>query len=298
MPETTAETKKPHSPFTIKTLLVPFLTRPRVAQIVKWSVYTLLTINFIIYFRDDFLMYQASAPDDAPWWEFIEFFATTIDVASWLALVYIFELETYILPDEAFKGPLPVILKSIRGLCYLLIIYAAYGYTAATLDNYKTAEVPALTDLCMLADKGEFLQVSAIDFIEITSGNCTEISAGPPFHHISDDISVIDGPALDHVQKISLLDISNAFTWLIIILLIEFEVWLQATDRFGSRMLQLTRQIKTGLYGVLFLNAAIWLATSYPLYAYDQSLWIIGFWAIELNLAEWEQDRLKELSGA
>ena len=56
--------------------------------------------------------------------------------------------------------------------------------------------------------------------------------------------------------------------------------------------------IKTVFYGILFLNAAIWAMTSYPLYAYDQILWVVGFWAIELNLAEWEQDRLKELSEA
>jgi hypothetical protein len=42
----------------------------------------------------------------------------------------------------------------------------------------------------------------------------------------------------------------------------------------------------------------IWLYYGYYTYTIDAFLWIFGFWAIELNLAEWEQERLEELSGA
>jgi hypothetical protein len=40
----------------------------------------------------------------------------------------------------------------------------------------------------------------------------------------------------------------------------------------------------------------MWFFYGYALYTWDAFLWIFGFWAIELNLAEWEQERLKELS--
>jgi hypothetical protein len=42
----------------------------------------------------------------------------------------------------------------------------------------------------------------------------------------------------------------------------------------------------------------MWFFYGYALYTWDAFLWIFGFWAIELNLAEWEQERLKELSVA
>ena len=55
------------------------------------------------------------------------------------------------------------------------------------------------------------------------------------------------------------------------------------------------RILKTVLYGELIINAVIWGATGYPIYAWDAFLWIFGFWAIELNLAEWEKERIEEL---
>jgi hypothetical protein len=133
--ESTTKSSKSFSPFTIKALLLPLLTHPKAAQIIKWSVYTLLTINFLIYFYDDFMAYKAAMPVNPGLTDYIEFFATTIDVAAWLGLVYLFEFETYILPDEAFKGFLPKLLIILRVVCYSLIFSAAYGYTIATFGN-------------------------------------------------------------------------------------------------------------------------------------------------------------------
>ena len=298
MPETATKASSLNTPFTIKSMLVPLLTHPRVAQFVKWSVYTLLTVNFFFYFHDDFTVYKAAVANDAPWSEFFVSFATSIDVVAWLGLVFILELETYVLSEEDYKGKLPWVLRMFRVLCYLLIFYAAYGYTQNTLDNYATSEVVGLTDLCQVADQGQSLQLNVIEFVEITSGNCSTISAGPPYYRIDINVSLIDAPTLDHVQKLGWPDVSNALAWLVIVFLIELEVWLQEADRFGSRALKLTRQVKTGFYLVLLLNVVIWTATGYGLWAYDSLLWIVGFWAIELNLAEWEQERVQELSTA
>jgi len=298
MPEIATKTSSLISPFTIKSMLVPLLTHPRVAQFVKWSVYTLLTINFILYFYDDFMVYRASLANDAPWSDLFVTFATSIDVIAWLGLVFIFELETYALSEKAFEGKLPRVLLMLRALCYLLIFYAAYGYIVNTLDNYRTIEVAGLTDLCQVADQGQSLQLDVVEYVEITSGNCSNISAGPPHYRIDENVSLIDAPTLDHVQKLGWPDVSNSLAWLVVVFLIELEVWLQGTDRFGSRALKLTRQFKTGFYLVLLINVVIWAAYGYALYAYDSLLWIVGFWAIELNLAEWEQERVQELSAA
>ncbi len=84
---------------TNKSLLVPLLTRPRVAQFVKWTVYLALTINFGVYAYDDWMAYQRALAPGAPWSDIFEQFATTIDMAAWLGVVFLFELETYTLPD-------------------------------------------------------------------------------------------------------------------------------------------------------------------------------------------------------
>jgi hypothetical protein len=244
------------------------------------------------------MAYKAAMPLNPGLADYIEFFATTIDVAAWLGLVYLFEFETYILPDEAFKGFLPKLLIILRVACYSLIFSAAYGYTVATFGNYDTAKVEGVSDLCMLADQGQSLQLDVISYADITSENCRDISTGPPFHQIGDDTAIIDNKTLNHVQKMGWLDIANSFAWLSIVFLIELEIWLQATDRFGSRALKVARTVKTAFYGVLLFNVSVWAITAYALYAYDALLWIVGFWAIELNLAEWEQERTQELSEA
>ena len=296
MNDSATRTAGTRSSLTIKSMLAPFLAHPRTSQVIKWAVYSLLIINFLFYLYDDSMAFIAGAADDIPWAEAFEWFATSIDMVAWLGLVFIFELETYSLTDDAYEGGLGWILFALRAICYIAIIYAAYGYTVNTLDNYTTSEVPGIADLCQVADQDIWLQLDVIEYAEITSENCTELSAGPPFYRIDVGVALIDAPTLNHVQKLGWLDITNAYAWIIIVLLIELEVWLQAADRFGSRSLKVAHQVSTALYGVLFLNVLIWSFNGYALYAYDSLLWIVGFWAIELNLAEWERDRVQELS--
>ena len=235
---------------------------------------------------------------NALWFKVIEQFSTSIDMAAWLGLVFLFELETYALPDEAFKRGVTKTIHTARIICYLGIVYAAYGYTALTLDNYKVTELADLTEICQIADQGTALQLDVVAYTQITSENCGNISAGAPFYKISDDTSIIDGPTLDHVQKLGWVDVVNAFVWLIVVLLIEIEVRMHASDRFDSPALKLIRHSNTAFYGVLIVTAIIWLMTGYPVYVWDAFLWIFGFWAIELNLAEWQEEREGELVAA
>ena len=53
--------------------------------------------------------------------------------------------------------------------------------------------------------------------------------------------------------------------------------------------------IRDSFYLVLIGVMLVWLFTGYYLYSWDAFLWIFGFWAIELNLAEWEQEHKKAL---
>ena len=285
-------------PFTIKSLLVPLLMRPRVSQIVKWTVYLALIFNFGVYFYDDWMAYKSVLAPGAPWADTFEQFATTIDTIAWLGLVFLFELETYALPDEAFKGWVTKSIHVVRLACYVGIAYAAYGYTINTLDYYDYEEVSGLADLCQIADQDRSLQLDVVTYEPITAENCANLSAAPPYFKQVGELSVIDMPVLDHARKLGWVDIANAFVWLIVVFLIEIEIRMQAADRFGSSALKPVRVLKTIFYGVLIINAIIWLATGYQIYTWDAFLWIFGFWAIELNLAGWEHERTQELAAA
>ncbi len=282
--------------FTIKRIFMPLLARPGVVQTIKYIVYISLLVNFAIYIHDDYLAWQSSLPPGAALGQILSKFSTSIDMAAWVGLIFLFELETYALPDSAYTRWLVSLMRVGKVLCYAGVLYAAYGYTVEALENYKTQELPAVTDACQLADQGIAMQMDTIVYEEISSANCETISSDDKFYRIDNDISVIDESKLAHVQAMGWVDICNSFVWIFVVLLIEIEIWMQSKDRFGSEVLGVVRQLKTFLYIVLIANAIIWLATGYYIYSWDAFLWVFGFWVIELNLAEWERDRLEEIA--
>lgn len=295
---TAGTASKSSTAFTIKSLLIPLLPRPRAAQSLKYAVYMALVLNFGIYIHDDWMAYQSALTSDSAWTDVFEQFATTIDTAAWLGLVFLFELETYALPDEAFKRPVKTVLQTVRIICYLGIVYAVYGYTVNTLSYYDFVEVQGLADLCQIADQGRAFQLNAIAYAEVTSENCANLSVSGAYYQAAGEISVIDEATLDQVKMLGWVDVANAIVWLLVVFLIEAEVRMQEADRFDSRSLKAVGLSKTIFYVVLIGHAVIWATTGYPIYAWDAFLWIFGFWAIELNLAEWEQERMQQLAGA
>lgn len=280
----------------IKQVLLPLLAHPWVAFSLKWFVYGWLFINFLLYVQDDILAYHSSLPADASLADIILTFRTSIDVAAWLVLIVVFELETHALPDAAFTRWLDRVFTAIKGLCYTCIAYAAYGYFADTLDLYDLIPLGHIDDLCSVAGQGLFLQLDAADYSEISLASCAALNAGSEFFQIRGQTSIVSANELDSIRTMGWLDFGNAVVWIVVVILIDVEVHLQNADKFGSKRLSYARLFKMLGYGFLIGACLMWFFYGYALYTWDAFLWIFGFWAIELNLAEWEQERLKELS--
>ena len=284
--------------FLVKRWLVPLLVRPRVAHAIKYFVYAGLLLMFASYIRDDLLAFRSTLPPDAALLDVILNFSTTIDMFAWVALVALFELETYAISEEAWTRVIERTIHSLRILFYLMVGWAAYGYTVEALETFDVTPIADVSHACDLADQGIWIQVDVIEYVEASSENCDGLSGDSVFYTIEGEIAAIGATVLAHTQAMGWVDILNAFVWIIVVLLVEAEVRLQSADRFSSPVLRLVRQLKTGFYLVLIGNSLIWLYYGYHSYTIDAFLWIFGFWAIELNLAEWEQDRLAELSEA
>lgn len=281
---------------TLKSLFVPLVTHPRVAQLIKWAVYIGLAVNFYFYFLDDLRAFRTALPEDVSLADLLTNFSTTIDIIGWFGLIILFELETYALPDEAFTPRMVNLLRLGRAACYSLILYAAYGYTVETLDSYGVSLVEGVTSLCQVAGQNIFLQLDAVRFEEISTANCTVLSSDSTFYNLNGEIALVGNSVLPHLQIMGWVDIINAYVWLAVVALIEAEVWLQEKDRFGSRSLQVVRLVKSLCYLVLIGNGVIWAASGYYMWSWDAFLWIFGFWAIEFNLAYWEKIRTLELA--
>lgn len=278
-------------------MLVPLLARPRIAHAIKWTVYLALFVNFAFYILDDLGAMQASLPPDAGLWEQLETFVTSIDMAAWLLLLAVLELETYVISDAAYTRSVEMVMLAVRLCCYISIVSAAWGYMTAVQDYYNIAPLEDVQHTCDLADRELYLQTGIIDYQEITRAACESMPPADQLVRVDINESVIARETLPPVRFLGWIDVLNAWTWILVVLLIEVEIRLQSADRFGSRALPAIRRVKTLAYLVLIGNAVIWIFTGYPMYAWDAFLWIFGFWAIELNLAEWEQER-REFLGA
>ncbi|MFK8020961.1 MAG: hypothetical protein AB8B86_14420 [Pseudomonadales bacterium] len=280
--------------FSLKRILLPLLSHPKIAMAVKWSVYSILLYNFTVFIQDNLSAYNNSLAADASLSDILETFSDTIDTLAWLGLVFLLELETNVLSDELLENWVGKLLRVCRFVCCLLVAYAAYGYTAEALDNFEYSEQKDIATLCDVVEKDIALQTDSTKFSKITAKNCEALSASPPYYQIKDKVSLIDGPTLSWIQKIDFIDVVNAFVWLFVIALIETEIRLQWSEQFGHR-LRTVQQAKFYLYGVLWLCVLCWLLGGYILYGVDAMVWIAGFWAIELNLTQWEQERSEEL---
>lgn len=275
--------------------MYPLLAHPRFAHTLKYVVYISLLINGVLYIRDDMVAVIAALPPDATALDYFTQIATSIDTVGWLGLVFLFELETYAVPDEKWTAWLAGTIRTLRVACYLAIAGATYGYTWEALEYYDITEVDEVTELCQLADQDITIQTNQFTYVEITSANCATLSDGDRFVRIANEVSVVDEPMLGHLRFHGWLDVQNAYIWLIVVFLIEVEIWLQNRDRFSGPLMNTVRQAKSFFYAILIFNIFIWFYQDYPRYAWDAFLWIFGFWAIELNLAEWEMERTEKI---
>lgn len=82
------------------------------------------------------------------------------------------------------------------------------------------------------------------------------------------------------------LDMYNSLTWLGIVALLEYDVY--AGGLYGKFEWRLRNTLKFVLYALLFVYAGMWAYEGGMLDFYDASLWIICFFAIELNIFKFE----------
>ena len=77
------------------------INRNNVYQLFKYTVYALLTLNIYFFFNEEWAAATHRFVGGIALEDVIEAFAASIDTVAWVALLLMFELETYVL-DEKF----------------------------------------------------------------------------------------------------------------------------------------------------------------------------------------------------
>lgn len=262
----------------------------RLFQLFKYAVYALLTLNIVIFFREEYLATKVQFPSGVPLGDIIEAYATTIDTAAWVVLLLMFELETFVLDDHQFSPTVKWTLQGTRFFCYAFIIFAFYGYAVnLQVINQAIAHV-GITDLCTLATDGWSYAIDLDEYTTITLDNCRSFTSATEFFRFNNVLATVDARGLNDIRNLATVDVINSGVWLLVVLVLEIDVRLQERNRFDGITLRISNVVKFILYGLLLIAAIYWGMKGDFVDFWDAFLWLVAFVFIELNVFEWRKE--------
>jgi hypothetical protein len=245
----------------------------KIQQAIKWTVYTLLIINFVFYIFEDWARTAHTLDAASTFLDWTSEFATSVDETGWFLLLIMFELETYVVADEDWKGWVAHTVRGVRLLCYVLIAHTVYAYTMGMTDAGVS-------------------YVYNLEYTEINDQSCGELSGASQFYWLAEDPVVSDMAGLELERDLAWVDLVEAVVWLLILLAIETVVRLQNRGITGGVLISTANGLQIFLYSTLIAFGIYWATLSHWLYFWDELVWICGFAAIEMNISNWRDELL------
>ncbi|UTA46276.1 hypothetical protein L1F30_08770 [Simiduia sp. 21SJ11W-1] len=257
-------------------------------QAFKYCIYCLLLVNLVLFFQENTAALAHTFKGGVPLANLIEAYSDTIDTAAWVLLLLLFELETYVLNDKWLTRRVTTALFLVRGISYLFISYSLYGYLSRYFSVLNASPF-SIADACTLVGTS-FTQISTLnEYIPITLDDCAALNAAPL---VQLDGTQIIGTQTDYgiIKNLAFIDVVNAATWLLIVVILEIDVYLQTRHAKAGLLIKLTNAIKVLCYVALLGCAIYWGMDGDFLDFWDAFLWLIAFVFIEMNLFEWQKE--------
>lgn len=265
-----------------------FLHRHRLYTLFKYTIYLLLAADAILFFREDMLASAATFNHAITWTNVVEAFTASVDTTAWLLLLLLFELETAVIPDQRLQGGLKWLLMGVRGACYFFIVYAFYGYVYKYGVVTDVAPI-RIADVCSLASGDWNFVADLDDYPRIDAESCLLLQ-GQPLFLLSGTQIIGTQAALDSAVGLAVIDIINSGAWLVIVVLLEAEVWMQLRDLLTGRLLKFSKYLKGLFYLLLLVCAVYWFFEGSFLDFWDAFLWLVAFIFIEMNIFRWHEE--------
>lgn len=251
-------------------------------NLLKYLIYLLLIYDAYQYLQADFAGARHILVNGVTYHRLMESFAVTIDVTSWLVLLFCFELETAWIPPDRMKGMLLWGLHGVRVICYFFVLSSFYGYIAKYL-MLAEAEPFAAADLCALSGSG-YTYLQALDeYLPLTSELCQQLK-DVSLVKIQETSILADLEHLQDARLMALVDVIYAATWLLVVALLELDVYLKEHAGLKGWILRASEATKAFLYLVLLGGAIFWGIRGEFLDFWDAFLWLAAFALIDLNV--------------
>ena len=267
----------------------------KIQQAIKWTVYTLLIINWIYYIFEDANRAAHVLHSGSTFLDWTSEFATSIDESAWFILLFMFELETYILEDEKWKGWVAHLVRGVRLFCFVLIAHTIFANAVVVIELQPTVAVENATNLCDIVSE-DVSYVYNLEYTEVNEQTCGDLSSANQFYWLADDPIVSDMAGLELERDLAWADLVEATIWLLILLAIETTVRLQDRGVTGGPLLSVSNAASKIMYVSLIGIGIYWASLSHWLYLWDEIVWIMGFAAIEMNISQWHDELIGETS--
>ena len=273
------------------------VVRERLFMAIKYLTYGVLAWNGYNFYLDETLASGVTFSEGLNLSEIIEVYSASIDTTFWLLLVVLLELETCIIEDETLKKPaVKWTMIGLRTICYGMIAYALYGYIVKM--NFQSDIIPlAVASACDLVSQNFSILIAMEDYIPLTAENCGTL-AGILLYQLNGENIIAPLDDLIYARNVSWIDVINASTWLIVVGVLEVDVWYQLKGGFTGLLFKVSKYLKIFLYSILFGCAVAWGYTGVFLDFGDAVVWLFAFFFIEMNLFQWQQETEEEAAAA
>lgn len=266
----------------------------RLYQLFKYAVYTFLTANVYFFFVEESAAATLQFPDGVGFGQLREAYSATIDTFAWVALLLMFELETWSLDDRHFTKPVVLSLHGLRIACYVGVLFAFIGYIDNLLSASDVFTVAGISDLCRLPPGDWHWALTLDEYVPITTDNCANLSNASAFVQFHSIPAIVDSSGHTEIERLAWVDVINGAVWILVVLVLEIDVRLQERSLLEGVALRISAIVKFLLYTTLLLAAVYWGIKGDFIDFWDAFLWLVAFVFIEMNVFEWRAEEHAE----
>jgi hypothetical protein len=257
------------------------LTKESAFRLFKIGIFWVLMVNLVYYLYEDVSAYLYIA-SGSTLFDTLEAFAVSIDYVAWMVLIVLFEMETSAQSKDLLTGARKWMIRGLTGICYVVLVYAAYGYAAALVDTYNLEPIEDRS-ACYFANTNFAYMTESARPVELTEKNCGDLEGEEIFKFPSDNVIATESviPAL---LKLGWVDIFNSNAWLLVVLMFQIELSFERAKKLTKRRLKIVMVWKAFAYLVLLACAIYWTVYSAFIDWWDAWLWLAAFILIDLNM--------------
>ena len=259
----------------------PLTPKRSAFQIFKIGIFSVLMVNLFYYLYEDVTAFLYLSPGYTIF-DSLEAFAVTIDYVMWMVLIVLFEMETNADAKDLLTEKRKWVFAALTTICYVFLVYAAYGYVAALEDSYRYESLDS-KPACYFANTNFAYLTPEARPVELTHENCGEFD-GKKLFKSPDENLIVTEANLIALQRLSWVDVFNSTAWLLVVLLFQIEVMLEQAAKLTKRKLAGIMALKIAAYLVLLCCAIYWTVYSAFIDFWDAWLWLLAFILIDLNM--------------